>query len=359
MLKTQVEPLNSTTIPSKIQSFVDALENVIVIKDGHVIHSTLSDAFKAISIQSYDEANQAFLKEHRSNFTSDREVVNYNYDNINGSLLIHVPKKIMIKEKIHVFYVQEHIDVVQNVSIKLEEGAQLDYFEYLVNVNPGSVNFLSTTEVSKHAQLNYTVLANFDKQVAVSMNRIARVKENANLYYTNATFGDALTDQDTSVYLDEPYARAEAKTIALTNEAQEAIIKTLVEHDAPDTEGLIEHYGVVNDQSFLVFEGIGKINKGMKRSNARQSNKGVVLSKQARIDANPLLLIDEYDVVASHGAAIGRIDEEQLYYLMSRGLTRKAAEKLIINGYLAPLKGILSSEILDDHVNELLTKKTL
>ena len=357
MIKTQVEPLESTDIPSKIQSFVDALENVLVIKDGHIIYNTVSDDFNAVEIKTYDQVDQTLISDHHSNFTSDRDVVNYNYENINGSLLIHIPKKIIVNEKLHVFYVQEHTDVVQNVSIILEEGSKLDYFEYLVNVNPGSVNFLSTTSVAKHAKLNYTVISNYDRQVAVSMNRIARVKENATLNYTNGTFGDALTDQDTSVYLDERYARAEAKTIALTNQAQETIIKTLVEHDAPETEGLIEHYGVVNDQSFLVFEGIGKINKNMKQSVARQSNKGVVLSKQARLDANPLLLIDEYDVVASHGAAIGKIDEEQLYYLMSRGLTRKAAEKLIINGFLKPVIDEIDDEPLKERFVHLVNSR--
>lgn len=359
MLSAKVEPLDSTIIPSKIQSFVDALDNVIVLKDGHIIYESLSEKFNTLKIKPYQSSNQSIIDKHHEDFSSDRDVVNYNYDNLNSSLMIHVPKNTRIKEKLYVFYVQESVDLVHHTSVILDEGSQLSYFEYLVNVNPGSVNFVSAANVGKHAKLDYTTLSNFDRQVAVSMNRLARVKENAHAYYTNATFGDALTDQDTSIYLDERYAHADAKVIALTNGAQEAIVKTLVEHNAPDTEGFIEHYGVVADQSFLVFEGIGKINKNMKRSIARQSNKGVVLSKTARIDANPLLLIDEYDVEASHGAAIGKIDEEQLYYLMSRGLSRKDAERLIINGFLAPLNAVISSEILEDHIRELLANKTL
>ena len=100
-----------------------------------------------------------------------------------------------------------------------------------------------------------------------------------------------------------------------------------------------------------VFEGIGKINKNMKRSIARQSNKGIVLGINSRLDANPLLLIDEFDVIASHGAAIGKMDDEQLYYLMSRGLTLKNAERLIISGFLSPvLKKLSTDELKEDFV---------
>ena len=77
----------------------------------------------------------------------------------------------------------------------------------------------------------------------------------------------------------------------------------------------------------------------------------------SRLDANPLLLIDEYDVEASHGAAIGKIDEEQLYYLMSRGLTLKVAESLIISGFLSPVLNILSTDALkQDFIHKVETK---
>ena len=89
----------------------------------------------------------------------------------------------------------------------------------------------------------------------------------------------------------------------------------------------------------------------MKRSVARQQNKGIVLGVNARLDANPLLLIDEYDVEASHGAAIGKIDEEQLYYLMSRGLTHKNAQRLIISGFLSPVISLMTTkELIEDFV---------
>ena len=87
----------------------------------------------------------------------------------------------------------------------------------------------------------------------------------------------------------------------------------------------------------------------MKKSIAHQKNNGIILAKKAQLHANPLLLIDEFDVEASHGAAIGKIDDEQLYYLMSRGLTLQEAEKLIISGFLTPVLTLLDSDALKNN----------
>lgn len=170
---------------------------------------------------------------------------------------------------------------------------------------------------------------------------------------------DANTVSNTFIKLNDEYAVGTSKTVAITSKEQLAKFTQLVTHNAKLTEGYIENYGVSNDRSSLIFEGIGKINKGMNQSVARQSNKGIVLGDVSRLEANPLLLIDEYDVVASHGAAIGKIDDEQLYYLMSRGLTLKNAERLIINGFLSPVLKLLSSEELINDFVQSVENKTL
>jgi len=84
----------------------------------------------------------------------------------------------------------------------------------------------------------------------------------------------------------------------------------------------------------------------MKQANAFQTLKGIITSDLAIVEVNPILLIDEFDVKAGHGATIGKIEEESLYYLMSRGLSRVEAEKLIINGFLKPVIDEIDDEPL-------------
>jgi Fe-S cluster assembly protein SufD len=106
--------------------------------------------------------------------------------------------------------------------------------------------------------------------------------------------------------------------------------------------------GIANKNGKIVLNGVEKIEMGMKNANAFQTLKGIITSDTASVEVNPILLIDEYDVKAGHGATIGKIAEDQLFYLRSRGLTQKEAEKLIINGFIRPIVDEIDDEPLKE-----------
>lgn len=355
-------PLHNEEIPSKIQTLIDGLENVVIIKDGHIIKRNLSEEFNNVYVGSYSEALpekiETFLEtEFCNEFTDD--AYEYNVNNVNSGLFVHVPKNIRVTAQLHAIYIQENIDLVQNTRLVLEDNSELDYFEYLYNETDASINFVSNSIVKENARLKYSGIVRFNVKAVVFVTRNSYIYRYGNSAYSIAEVSDATTISNTNMYLQEEYAVGTSKTVAITNKIQDASFKQLMQHNAPDTEGYIENYGVSNNESTLVFEGIGKINKNMKRSIARQSNKGIILSKKAILEANPLLLIDEYDVVASHGAAIGKIDDEQLYYLMSRGLTLSQAERLIISGFLSPVLKVVQSEKFKEEFINIVEEKTL
>ncbi len=358
MLTHTLLPLNSTHIPKSIEVLLSALDNVIVIKDGHIIKHQLTHAFDGVQITDFNHADHQLTGRISALKIPEKAVLEYNQDALNSSLFIYVPKTLKLAETLHIFYLQETIDMVHNTMILMDEDSSLKTFEYIHNASSCAFNFVSRAYLDASSQLKTTSLSTLSNQCAATLNRLAHLEQDAQIYYMNALFGDALTEQDTSIILQGEAAKAVNHTIAFTSKAQEAFVRTLIEHRAKRTEGKIEHYGVANDQSFLVFEGIGQIHKGMVQSHARQNTKGIVLGAQARLDANPLLLIDEYDIEAGHGAAIGQIDEEQLYYMMSRGLTRKHAERLIINSFIEPIKAQTSNQSMHTHIDELLMAKT-
>ena len=99
----------------------------------------------------------------------------------------------------------------------------------------------------------------------------------------------------------------------------------------------MQNYGVALDESFLTFSGINHIKEKAKKSNTNQSAKIIVFDKAAHGKANPILKIDENDVLASHSAIVGSLNENHLFYLKSRGLSEKKAKALIVYGYLQPI----------------------
>lgn len=341
-----------------IQALIQGLNNVVVVWDGQIIHTQLSPVFEALSFENLTP-NDARLKVYDATLDGDDPAVKYNLENRTQSLLIRVPQKFRSDETLHVFYLQGQDDQVQQMIVHCEKESQLNFFEVLANHSTSGINLLTQTVCDDYAHLEYRSLSAYGKDAVAALHRQSLIGERAQATYTLAVFGDAKLTQNTHHILSGYQAESLLKTVTLTSGQQEVFIRSLVEHRAKDSSGNIEHYGVANDESFLTFEGMGKIHKGMTQSKAFQSTKGVVLAPKARLDANPLLVIDEYDVEAGHGAAVGRIDEEQLYYMMSRGMSKKQAERLIINGFLAPMSDLLVEASFDTYLRQLLSQKTV
>jgi Fe-S cluster assembly protein SufD len=115
--------------------------------------------------------------------------------------------------------------------------------------------------------------------------------------------------------------------------------RTLQDHHAPRTESQLLFQGAVADQARSVYSGLIRIRRGAHGSNAFQTNNNLVLSEGAHADSVPNLDIDENDVRCSHASTVGPVDEEQLYYLESRGIEPAVAERLIVVGFFSDLAG--------------------
>ena len=160
---------------------------------------------------------------------------------------------------------------------------------------------------------------------------------------------DVYHDNTTNILGDG--SEANLKIVTLGVKEQKTYFNSEVVNQGLSSKGDILQHGVLLDRSHIVFNGVGFIVKGATGSNAYQSSRMLTLSSEAKADANPMLLIDENDVMAGHGASLGRIDEEQLYYLQSRGLTRKESSRLLVHGFLSPV----ISELTVDKIKELVT----
>lgn len=173
---------------------------------------------------------------------------------------------------------------------------------------------------------------------------------------SNASFNCISTDfmggkKDLVVNLQEENASFLAKSIIMVKD-QDAFYKMNVLHNCKNTTSRIENYITANKANVNV-DVIGKIEKGMSNSNCSQKSRGIIISDDAKIKIQPVLLIDEFDVMANHGASIGKIDEEGLYYLMSRGISKHDAEALIIRGFLGPILQEIKEESIKEKIVDL------
>ena len=114
---------------------------------------------------------------------------------------------------------------------------------------------------------------------------------------------------------------------------------TVQDHLAANTRSDLLYKGALDDQARTVYYGTIKVRPGARNTDAYQANRNLSLSRKAKADTNPQLEIENNDVRCTHGATVGQVDEEQLYYLMSRGIPRAEAERLLIFGFFNEVLG--------------------
>jgi Fe-S cluster assembly protein SufD len=206
-----------------------------------------------------------------------------------------------------------------------------------------------------NAQVKYLLVSELKSKNAL-LEHYFTAERDAKLDLVGGFLSDVLNAK-MHVDLVGPGAEVKMRAVAVSSDDNEQNIDVLIVHKAPDTFGDMTNIGIANKRGKILLNGVEKIEKGMKRANAFQTLKGIITSDDAKVEVNPILLIDEFDVQAGHGATIGKIEADQLYYLQSRGLTKAEAEKLIVNGFLKPIIDEIDDEPLRERFVNLVNSR--
>jgi Fe-S cluster assembly protein SufD len=175
----------------------------------------------------------------------------------------------------------------------------------------------------------------------------------------NGKFEGAFADFSSSkyhfilnVYLKGRGASCDWHLAAVAKKDNTKLFETSVYHEAPETVALMSNYGIGRDESKLTFTGVSEIKNGSKKTQTRQVAKIIVFDPKSDGLASPILKIGDNDVEASHAAVVGRLNEEHLFYLESRGLDEEAAKRLITLGYLKPIEQYFSEDTLAKKIDD-------
>jgi len=166
-----------------------------------------------------------------------------------------------------------------------------------------------------------------------------------------------LTRNDINVVLDDENITANLYGLYVTEGTQHVDNHTLIDHAKPHCRSNESYKGVLNDKSRGVFNGKVFVRQDAQKTNAYQSNKAILLSKDATVDTKPQLEIYADDVKCSHGAAIGQLDEDSVFYLRTRGIGEEQARAVLIRAFANDLFETIDSEPLHEHLNNLVFAK--
>ena len=273
-------------------------------------------------------------------YTEDK-LAAYHYAYFNSASVLYVPDHMELDTPIEGLFYQDATSAVpfnKHVLIIAGKAAKFSYLERFESLGESVVK--STANISVEiiaeagSQIKFSAIDRLGKHLTTYMTRRGRLADDARIDWALGVMneGDVIADFDSD--LIGQGSHAELKVVALSSGRQTQGIDTRVTNYGRHSIGHILQHGVILERGTLTFNGIGHIIKGAKGSDAQQESRVLMLSDKARADANPILLIDENDVTAGHAASIGQIDEQDMYYLMSRGLDKETAERLVIRGFL-------------------------
>ena len=167
--------------------------------------------------------------------------------------------------------------------------------------------------------------------------------------------GNTVTENTTELLGEGSSVDSKLITIATGTQKENVVSKVVHKGKHTDSQVLIK--GVVKDEATAILNGITFIEKGATKANGEQAEKVLMLSPKARGDVNPILLIDEDDVKAGHAASAGQINPLQIFYLMSRGISKNEAIKLVINGFSAPVSSQVELDSVREHLERAMERK--
>lgn len=281
---------------------------------------------------------------------------------INGGVFLYIPKNIEVKDPIHAVYLNDDKDtnLFNHVIIVAEDNSSVTYVEnYLSTVEDSNGLYNIVTEViaNANAHVTYGAVDTLAKGITTYVNRRGVAARDARIEWALGLMneGNTISENTTNLMGDGSYANT--KTVVVGRGEQTENFTTSIVQFGRNTEGYILKHGVVKENATTIFNGIGKIEHGASKSISEQESRLLMLSEKARGDANPMLLIDEDDVVAGHAASVGRVDPVQLYYLMSRGISKEEAERLVIHGFLAPVVDQLPIENVKKLLIDVIERK--
>ena len=279
----------------------------------------------------------------------------------NSGAVLYVPDNVEIDQPIEgIFYQDSESDVPFNKHILIIAGkhSKVNYLERLETYGEGSVPVTAniTVEVIARAgaQIKFSAIDRLGENVTAYISRRGKLDNDAMIDWAIGVMneGNVVADFDSDLY--GKGSHADMKVVALSSGKQVQGIDTRVTNYGCNSIGNILQHGVILEKGTLTFNGIGHIIKGAKGADAQQESRVLMLSDQARSDANPILLIDENDVTAGHAASIGQVDPEDMYYLMSRGLDKATAERLVVRGFLGSvIVEIPVKEVRDEMIENI------
>ncbi|HAV77176.1 MAG TPA: Fe-S cluster assembly protein SufD [Anaerolineae bacterium] len=260
-----------------------------------------------------------------------------------NGVVLYIPKGLVVEEPLHSVLWGPGTDIahVSHILVLVDEGASVTYVHEAASPNETGSNSMHAgiveIQVMQNASMKFVELQSWGKHVWNFSHERARVERSGNLDWIFGAIGSRITKNFTELDLAGEGAQGRMSGFYFTDGDQHLDHDTQQNHLAPHTTSDLLFKGALKGKSRSVWQGMIYVAPGAQRTDGYQANRNLVLSDLARADSIPGLEILADDVRCTHGATVGKLEAEPLFYLKSRGIPQAEAEKIVVEGFFDPI----------------------
>ena len=348
---------SDSKIPDFLSKRVEELktENGIIQIGSNILSANLSEELKSkgVIISSIDDAlkqnHNIIEKAIKSSNSNEDKYTALNNAAFNSGIFVYIPKNQIVDEPIHLFSClsEDGISTISRNIIVVEDNAKVNIVQELYSPKNEQQAYLElmNTSIGANSNLDVTTLQMMDQSSINFSTRNSQLSQDSKINWYLGLFGAMLSRYRIDYHLSGTGAMANDSEVIFGNKEQSFDLNTIVNHNKESTEGKVVEKSILKDKSKSLFKGMIRINENAAHSNSFLSGRSILLDKGAKSDAIPGLEILTNDVKATHSASVAQIDEEQIFYLGSRCLSRAEAERIIVEGFLEPLSRSMSYQV--------------
>jgi Fe-S cluster assembly protein SufD len=355
-----------------ISSFLFSKDEHSVITFINGIYSEKSSKIKDLpdgvvidNLLAVEKNNPELVKKYFGKFasTNDNIFTALGTAFVSDGVFIHIPDNKVIEDIIHVLYItdtNEEIIVVQPRNLIVAgKNSQATVIEHYLSLTDSTYFTNSVTEViaEENSFIDHIKLQE-ESRNAFHISRMEIDQErNSNFTSHAISFGAQISRNDINARFNDEGGECTLNGLFLTEDKQLFDTHTLIDHAMPHCNSHEHYKGILNDKSRGVFNGKVMVRKDAQKTNAFQQNNNIILTKDALVNTKPQLEIFADDVKCSHGATVGQLDMDAMFYLKSRGIGDDAAKAILIHAFASDVVKSIKVEAIRNYLEEILNKR--
>lgn len=369
--KHHLQPQNvDINIENIFQCEVPDLDTfVVVLFNGRYIYknSPLTKLPNGTIIGSFEKAVVEYpeiVEKHFNQYAKNEKngLIALNTAFTQDGIFVYVPKNVVVEQAVQIINIinaQEDIFIQPRNLVILEKNSSITLVtcDHALTQNLSFSNAVTEILIDENAQLNHIRVQNKGENSTLVNSTFVMQKNNSTLASNFLTLNSGLIRNDLDISLNGEGCAANLYGIYLADKTQFVDNHTFVDHMLPNSTSSELYKGILDDKAKAVFSGKVMVRKDAQKTNAFQTNKNILLTDEATINTKPHLEIYADDVKCSHGATVGQLDNEAMFYLRSRGLGEDCARMLLMYAFADEVINKIPIEVLRTRLGKMVSKR--